>query len=210
MIDGFIHTFNSLLQYFIEALKYFRITILCSFLPRVTFNHRLNTIVTNFARAIFDIIGSRIFTISIPFRPINLPIIYSLELKNSIRFPRSYIVQWLRRLLAPYHVSNFEMVLRLLAGVVLPAVPAMAVFGNALVIFAILREKSLQSVTNLLIVSLAVSDLLVSYFFAIIFSYCDIIIIETRRDFFFDILKSNYFANANLSKLSFQYCYETS
>ncbi|KAI6214787.1 hypothetical protein M3Y94_00309600 [Aphelenchoides besseyi] len=41
-------------------------------------------------------------------------------------------------------------------------VPFLTVFGNGLVIAAVARERSLQTVTNLLIVSLAVSDLLVA------------------------------------------------
>ncbi|GMT07043.1 hypothetical protein PENTCL1PPCAC_29217, partial [Pristionchus entomophagus] len=47
---------------------------------------------------------------------------------------------------------------------VLPTVPILAVFGNALVMIAVWKERSLQTVTNLLIVSLAVSDLLVALF----------------------------------------------
>ncbi|GMR61447.1 hypothetical protein PMAYCL1PPCAC_31642, partial [Pristionchus mayeri] len=47
---------------------------------------------------------------------------------------------------------------------VLPTVPILAIFGNALVMIAVWKERSLQTVTNLLIVSLAVSDLLVALF----------------------------------------------
>ncbi|KHN70881.1 Dopamine receptor 3 [Toxocara canis] len=41
-------------------------------------------------------------------------------------------------------------------------IPFATVFGNMLVIIAVFREKSLQTVTNMLIVSLAVSDFLVA------------------------------------------------
>ncbi|CAD6193108.1 unnamed protein product [Caenorhabditis auriculariae] len=51
---------------------------------------------------------------------------------------------------------------RMAAGVFLPLVPTLAVFGNALVIIAVFRERSLQTVTNMLIVSLAVSDFMVA------------------------------------------------
>uniref|UniRef100_A0A1I7XQZ7 G_PROTEIN_RECEP_F1_2 domain-containing protein n=1 Tax=Heterorhabditis bacteriophora TaxID=37862 RepID=A0A1I7XQZ7_HETBA len=47
---------------------------------------------------------------------------------------------------------------RVAAGLLLPLIPTLAVFGNALVIIAVYRERSLQTVTNMLIVSLAVSD----------------------------------------------------
>lgn len=40
--------------------------------------------------------------------------------------------------------------------------PIAAVFGNILVILAVYKERSLQSVTNYFIVSLAVADLLVA------------------------------------------------
>ncbi|KAK6021554.1 hypothetical protein OSTOST_12772 [Ostertagia ostertagi] len=51
---------------------------------------------------------------------------------------------------------------RAVSGLLLPLVPTLAVFGNALVIIAVYREKRLQTVTNMLIVSLAVSDFMVS------------------------------------------------
>lgn len=46
----------------------------------------------------------------------------------------------------------------------LAIIPLMTIFGNALVMLAVYRERSLQTVTNYLIVSLAVSDFLVSLF----------------------------------------------
>lgn len=46
---------------------------------------------------------------------------------------------------------------------VLAIIPMLTVFGNALVIMAVYRERSLQTVTNLLIVSLAVSDFMVRF-----------------------------------------------
>ncbi|KAE9550881.1 hypothetical protein FO519_005905 [Halicephalobus sp. NKZ332] len=46
----------------------------------------------------------------------------------------------------------------------LSIIPLMTIFGNALVVLAVYREKSLQSVTNYLIVSLAVSDFLYNQF----------------------------------------------
>ncbi|CAI5456775.1 unnamed protein product [Caenorhabditis angaria] len=51
---------------------------------------------------------------------------------------------------------------RVAAGIFLPLIPTLAVFGNALVIIAVFRERSLQTVTNMLIVSLAVSDFMVA------------------------------------------------
>uniref|UniRef100_A0A0K0D382 G_PROTEIN_RECEP_F1_2 domain-containing protein n=1 Tax=Angiostrongylus cantonensis TaxID=6313 RepID=A0A0K0D382_ANGCA len=51
---------------------------------------------------------------------------------------------------------------RALSGLLLPLVPTLAVFGNVLVIMAVYKEKCLQTVTNMLIVSLAVSDFLVA------------------------------------------------
>uniref|UniRef100_A0A1I7TJ11 Dopamine receptor 3 n=2 Tax=Caenorhabditis tropicalis TaxID=1561998 RepID=A0A1I7TJ11_9PELO len=66
-----------------------------------------------------------------------------------------------------HHVPGIESPLmvvlwRVAAGVFLPLIPTMAVFGNALVIMSVFRERSLQTVTNMLIVSLAVSDLMVA------------------------------------------------
>uniref|UniRef100_A0A8R1IZQ4 G_PROTEIN_RECEP_F1_2 domain-containing protein n=1 Tax=Caenorhabditis japonica TaxID=281687 RepID=A0A8R1IZQ4_CAEJA len=66
-----------------------------------------------------------------------------------------------------HHVPGIESPLmvvlwRVAAGVFLPLVPTMAVFGNALVIMSVFRERSLQTVTNMLIVSLAVSDFMVA------------------------------------------------
>ena len=52
---------------------------------------------------------------------------------------------------------------RVAAGVLLPLVPTLAVFGNFLVILAVFQDRILQTVTNMLIVSLAGSDLMVSY-----------------------------------------------
>ncbi|KJH41287.1 7 transmembrane receptor [Dictyocaulus viviparus] len=49
---------------------------------------------------------------------------------------------------------------RTASGLLLPLVPTLAVFGNILVIIAVYREKCLQTVTNMLIVSLAISDFL--------------------------------------------------
>jgi dopamine D2-like receptor len=43
-------------------------------------------------------------------------------------------------------------------------IPMLTIFGNALVIAAVCREKSLRTVTNLLLVSLALADLLVATF----------------------------------------------
>ncbi|KAL3090106.1 hypothetical protein niasHS_006558 [Heterodera schachtii] len=53
-------------------------------------------------------------------------------------------------------------------------VPLMTIFGNALVILAVCRDKSLRNVTNLLIMSLAISDLLVALcvmFFAVYYEW---------------------------------------
>ncbi|EFO82520.1 CRE-DOP-3 protein [Caenorhabditis remanei] len=66
-----------------------------------------------------------------------------------------------------HHVPGIESPLmvvlwRVAAGVFLPLIPTMAVFGNALVIMSVFRERSLQTVTNMLIVSLAVSDFMVA------------------------------------------------
>ena len=47
-------------------------------------------------------------------------------------------------------------------GLLLIFFPIAAVFGNILVILSVYRERSLQSVTNYFIVSLAVADLLVA------------------------------------------------
>lgn len=55
---------------------------------------------------------------------------------------------------------------------VLALIPLLTIFGNALVILAVRKDKSLQTVTNLLIVSLASADLLVALcvmFFAVYF-----------------------------------------
>ncbi|ULT82813.1 hypothetical protein L3Y34_012213 [Caenorhabditis briggsae] len=66
-----------------------------------------------------------------------------------------------------HHIPGIESPLmvvlwRVAAGVFLPLVPTMAVFGNVLVILSVYRERNLQTVTNMLIVSLAVSDLFVA------------------------------------------------
>ncbi|KAI6241617.1 CBN-DOP-3 protein [Aphelenchoides fujianensis] len=57
-------------------------------------------------------------------------------------------------------------------------IPILTVFGNGMVIAAVYRERSLQTVTNLLIVSLAVSDLLVAVCvmsFAVYFEWNDFV-----------------------------------
>uniref|UniRef100_A0A7E4VY70 G_PROTEIN_RECEP_F1_2 domain-containing protein n=1 Tax=Panagrellus redivivus TaxID=6233 RepID=A0A7E4VY70_PANRE len=57
---------------------------------------------------------------------------------------------------------------------ILAIIPLMTIFGNALVMLAVYRERSLQTVTNYLIVSLAVSDFLVAICvmsFAVYFEY---------------------------------------
>ncbi|WKY14226.1 hypothetical protein Q1695_000065 [Nippostrongylus brasiliensis] len=51
---------------------------------------------------------------------------------------------------------------RAASGLLLPLVPTLAVFGNVLVIIAVYRERCLQTVTNMLIVSLAISDFMVA------------------------------------------------
>uniref|UniRef100_A0A183BNT3 G_PROTEIN_RECEP_F1_2 domain-containing protein n=1 Tax=Globodera pallida TaxID=36090 RepID=A0A183BNT3_GLOPA len=56
----------------------------------------------------------------------------------------------------------------------LALVPLLTIFGNALVILAVCRDRSLRTVTNLLIMSLAISDLLVALcvmFFAVYFEW---------------------------------------
>ncbi|CAI2357275.1 unnamed protein product [Caenorhabditis sp. 36 PRJEB53466] len=68
-----------------------------------------------------------------------------------------------------HHVPGIESPLmvvlwRVAAGVFLPLIPTMAVFGNALVIMSVFRERSLQTVTNMLIVSLAVSDFMTTVY----------------------------------------------
>lgn len=42
-------------------------------------------------------------------------------------------------------------------------IPVLTIFGNALVLISVFREKSLQTTTNFLIASLAVSDFLVAF-----------------------------------------------
>nr|CAD2185445.1 unnamed protein product [Meloidogyne enterolobii] len=57
---------------------------------------------------------------------------------------------------------------------VLALVPVLTIFGNSMVILAVRKEKSLQSVTNYLIVSLASADLLVALcvmFFAVYYEW---------------------------------------
>jgi hypothetical protein len=54
-------------------------------------------------------------------------------------------------------------------------IPLLTIFGNGLVILAVFRERALQTVTNMLIVSLAVSDMLIGTFvmtFAVYFEVC--------------------------------------
>lgn len=43
----------------------------------------------------------------------------------------------------------------------LAVIPILTVFGNGLVILSVFTERSLQTVTNMLIVSLAVSDMMI-------------------------------------------------
>ena len=45
---------------------------------------------------------------------------------------------------------------------VLMVIPALTIFGNILVVLSVLRERTLQTVTNYFIVSLAVADFLVA------------------------------------------------
>ena len=44
----------------------------------------------------------------------------------------------------------------------LALIPTLTIFGNVLVVLAVLRERTLQTVTNYFIVSLAVADFLVA------------------------------------------------
>jgi hypothetical protein len=56
----------------------------------------------------------------------------------------------------------------------LTIIPFATVFGNLLVILAVAKERTLQTVTNMLIVSLAVSDLFIALFvmtFAVYFEW---------------------------------------
>ena len=45
---------------------------------------------------------------------------------------------------------------------VLLVIPALTVFGNVLVVLSVVKEKSLRSITNYFIVSLAIADIMVA------------------------------------------------
>ncbi|KAI4500380.1 hypothetical protein M0802_004342 [Mischocyttarus mexicanus] len=61
---------------------------------------------------------------------------------------------------------------------ILVIVPCLTLFGNVLVILAVVREKALQTVTNYFIVSLAVADLLV----AVLVMPFAVYVLEIRSD----------------------------
>lgn len=61
---------------------------------------------------------------------------------------------------------------------ILVVVPCLTIFGNVLVILAVVRERTLQTVTNYFIVSLAVADLLVA---CLVMPFAVYVLVSTRR-----------------------------
>lgn len=67
---------------------------------------------------------------------------------------------------------------------ILMVVPCLTIFGNVLVILAVVRERTLQTVTNYFIVSLAIADLLVA---VLVMPFAVYVLVSHKNDVF-DIL----------------------
>lgn len=67
--------------------------------------------------------------------------------------------------------------------------PLVAVFGNILVILSVYRERSLQTVTNYFIVSLAFADLLVA---AVVMPFAVYVLVSKYSIFHFIIINKHY------------------
>ena len=77
---------------------------------------------------------------------------------------------------------------------ILVVVPCLTLFGNVLVILAVMREKALQTVTNYFIVSLALADLLVA---VLVMPFAVYVLVSSLFNFYQLILSSMLYAASN-------------
>lgn len=72
--------------------------------------------------------------------------------------------------------------------------PILTLFGNVLVILSVVRERTLQSVTNYFIVSLAVADLLVA---VVVMPFAVYVLVSHQYNYYFSLLICRFYSAFN-------------